>query len=95
MRNSHANDREATINTYRNCASSSNTQVAISFPPNRRLISLYAVLQKSPYFLIFIKIPSAVLDLLNTYRRKDRAILIDALEGCERAHKLSEEIYVD
>jgi hypothetical protein len=73
-----------------------NTLVAIHFQPNRKLISLYAVLQKnSLHFKIFIKIPSAVLDLLHAYRRKDRAILIDALEGCERAHKGSEEIYVD
>jgi len=80
---------------HRNCASSSNTVVAISFPPNRKLISLYVVLQKILSCKIFVKIPSAFLDLLHAYRRKDRAILIDALEGCERAHKVSEEIYVD
>lgn len=95
MRNALACDGDATINTTRNCASSSNVVVAVSFPPNRKLVSLYAALQKSLYYKIFIKIPSAVLDLLHAYRRKDRAILIRALEGCERAHKVSEEIYVD
>jgi len=46
MRNEHAHDEDATINTYKNCVSSLNTVLAISFPPNRKLISLYAVLQK-------------------------------------------------
>jgi hypothetical protein len=95
MSNAHAHDGDPTINTYRNCAISSNTVMAISFPPNRKLISLYALLKKRLHCKIFIKISSAGLDLLHAYRRKDRAILIDALEGRERAHKVSEEIYVD
>jgi len=95
MRNAQAHDGDATINTYINCVSSSNTIVAISFPPNRKLLSVYTVLQKRLHFKNLIKIHSAFLDLLHRYRRKDRAILIDALEGCERAHSVSEEIYVD
>jgi hypothetical protein len=34
-----------------------------------------------------MKIPSAVLGLLNSYRRKDRAIFTSALPGFESAYK--------
>jgi hypothetical protein len=42
-----ARDGDAKINTHRNCVSSSNTVVAISFPPKTKLISVYAVLYKN------------------------------------------------
>jgi len=34
-----------------------------------------------------MKIPSAVLGLLNSYRRKDRASFMSAQQGIERAYK--------
>lgn len=39
IRNAHAHDGDVTINTYTNCANSSNTVVAISLLRSRKLLS--------------------------------------------------------